>query len=606
MSPERKLLSLLVDPAEIATVWDLGLRAEVFEEPFSQYVYSFIINYWLDSKKTAAPTAYVIEAERPGFKVQTDVEEEAWWLAKQLMKRFATNGVQQMCIAAAKTCHEDPVGTLDTLLESAAEAKEHIGKAGREEGLRVWDALDLNPAEQPRWLASRRLPRAAVTLLLGDEGIGKSLFWVLLVAHITTGKPFVEFGIPAREPELVVLVITEDDWSKDVRPRLELVGADLSMIKVICEEKDGSGSPVFPRDIGKIDAIDPRPALVVVDCWLDTVSPGKRVSDAQQAREALHPWKDLATRIDAGVLLLGHTNRVATANPREKYGATYALRQKARMTLFAQLDQDGQLQIGPEKANRTAILPASTFVVQSRKVFPVIVGEDGTVEDDGTVALLAYQGESTKTAGEHLADNYAADHDTKGQHDAVAWLAALLGPAPLWSTDVHSAREKMAETVSKHKFNSAKKRLNVASAHSEASGAWFMRLPQHGDRTPETPPAPGDTQNQTQNPVCPPTPRTVDSSDSWSENQILGITLQRAQIASTSQDSQNPQSEVAESESDSGKSSPHTWIRGRCIRCPDHRTNILVAEDTHLCLACTLKSGKSGKQTRQRRRSRSR
>ena len=35
------------------------------------------------------------------------------------------------------------------------------------------------PAAQPRWLAKDRLPRAAVTLLIGDEGIGKSLLWVL-------------------------------------------------------------------------------------------------------------------------------------------------------------------------------------------------------------------------------------------------------------------------------------------------------------------------------------------------------------------------------------------------------------------------------------------
>jgi hypothetical protein len=53
-----------------------------------------------------------------------------------------------------------------------------------------WSALDLEPAEQPRWLADSRLPRAATCLLLGDEGIGKSLLWVLVVAHITTGAPF--------------------------------------------------------------------------------------------------------------------------------------------------------------------------------------------------------------------------------------------------------------------------------------------------------------------------------------------------------------------------------------------------------------------------------
>src|SRR5699024_77941 len=53
-------------------------------------------------------------------------------------------------------------------------------------GPKLWRATDLRGAAQMRWLASRRIPRAAVSLLVGDEGIGKSLLWVLLVAAITT------------------------------------------------------------------------------------------------------------------------------------------------------------------------------------------------------------------------------------------------------------------------------------------------------------------------------------------------------------------------------------------------------------------------------------
>jgi hypothetical protein len=34
-----------------------------------------------------------------------------------------------------------------------------------------------------------------------------------------------------------------------VRPRLDVAGADLDMIRVICIDKDGSGAPIFPRDL---------------------------------------------------------------------------------------------------------------------------------------------------------------------------------------------------------------------------------------------------------------------------------------------------------------------------------------------------------------------
>lgn len=198
---------------------------------------------------------------------------------------------------------------------------------------RLWRPGELKPAAQPRWLAKDRLPFAAITLLVGEEGIGKSLLWVLIVAAVTTGRALPWFGIPARQPGLVIIVCTEDDWQTVVLPRLIVAGADLTMIRVFCTEDDGSGSPIFPRDLSLIREADPKPALVVVDCWLDTVPAGLSVRDPQQARLALHAWKDAATITDAAMLLLCHTNRVATPNARDRYGATGELRKKARMTL---------------------------------------------------------------------------------------------------------------------------------------------------------------------------------------------------------------------------------------------------------------------------------
>jgi AAA domain len=98
---------------------------------------------------------------------------------------------------------------------------------------RVWKATDLKPATQPRWLAKGRIQCAATNLLCGDEGIGKSLLWVWVVAAVTTGNAIPKFGIPEREPAQVLLVVTEDDWCSTVRPRLETAGADLGQVSVI-------------------------------------------------------------------------------------------------------------------------------------------------------------------------------------------------------------------------------------------------------------------------------------------------------------------------------------------------------------------------------------
>jgi replicative DNA helicase len=126
VSLERKLLSRLTDPTEIARVWDLGLRSEVFEEPFNQYVYNFIIDYWQQSKMKTAPTALVIATERPGFKFEENVEEEAWWIAGELQSRWARNNLHETLIQGADVAQADPVKAWKWLQARAYEANEVI------------------------------------------------------------------------------------------------------------------------------------------------------------------------------------------------------------------------------------------------------------------------------------------------------------------------------------------------------------------------------------------------------------------------------------------------------------------------------------------------
>lgn len=344
---------------------------------------------------------------------------------------------------------------------------------------KLWPAGELEAAQQPRWLARNRIPRAAISLLIGDEGIGKSLLWVWIVAAVTTGKALLQFGIPVRDPERVILAVTEDYWSGDVLPRLLVAGADVSMIDVICTEADGSGSPIFPRDLYLIREADPAPALIVVDCWLDTVETGMSVRDPQQARKALHPWKDVAVTTDAAVLLLGHTNRISSGSVRDRYGATGALRQKARMTLFAQEDDEGCLVVGPDKANGTASVPAARFVIDPVQHF------DPTEDHDGTVPLLRYVGDSSLTAREHAADTYEAEHgeDRQDRAEAEKWLEeylAIEGPSAKSSEAKRSAK---AAGISERTLQRARKALGVVIGYVGNPPVSTWTLPPVSDGT---------------------------------------------------------------------------------------------------------------------------
>ncbi|MGV0772289.1 AAA family ATPase [Mycobacterium syngnathidarum] len=343
---------------------------------------------------------------------------------------------------------------------------------------RVWNATDLLPATQPRWLAKRRIMRGAVNILVGDEGIGKSLFWVWLAALVTTGNPAPGFGVPSRSPQDVLLVITEDSWTDTVRPRLEVAGADLDRIKVVCVEPDGSGTPVFPLHIGLIEQCPTPPGLIVVDTWLDTVPSGIKVKDPHDARKALHPWKELATRTGAAILLLSHTNRVQTANARDRYGVTAELRKKARVTLYCQMDDDENerhLLVGPDKMNAAAAVNASAFGIRPIQFF------DPTDDDDGTIPKLTFINETNQTAAGHVADTFKAGNSDSDE--AVSWLTAQLVNGPRWATEIEAAADSAG--ITNWKLRSAKKRLRVESGKSSSRGAWYWLLATHRGREPQ-------------------------------------------------------------------------------------------------------------------------
>ncbi|GLB83495.1 AAA family ATPase [Mycobacterium kiyosense] len=356
----------------------------------------------------------------------------------------------------------------------AAKAKAKVDD-GVQPQRKLFGANALKAAEQPKFLAKNRIPQAAITVLVGEEGIGKSLFWVMLAAAITTGKPLRELGLPARRPGHVIVVATEDDWSSVVRPRLDVAGADLDYVHVICEEQDGSGAPTFPDDMYLITEANPAPTMVSCDAWLDTVPGNINVQRPQEARRALHPWKEAATQTGAAMVLLAHSNRMPTNNIRDRYGATMALRMKARATLYCLQDADGCLLVGPDKANGApARVKATRYRIDAVQYF------DPKPDHDGKVPLLRFDGQSHKTIKEHLADEVAAEKDrARVVSDAEKWLVAYLSDGPRMAADIYRDGAKSEFEFSRDQLKRAKKRCCAPAFHKQDSpnpDAWWWQL----------------------------------------------------------------------------------------------------------------------------------
>jgi len=159
------------------------------------------------------------------------------------------------------------------------------------------DQIEAKPLE---WLWYPYLARGKYTLLEGDPGVGKSTVSLDLVARLSRGEAMPGEASGSGKPVRTLLLASDHD-AAGLRERLQLAGADLSVVFVV----------VAPLKLNEDDALDAIELLiereeidlVIVDslpAWLDRV----RWRDENQVREALRPLIAVAQRQHFAVLVL--------------------------------------------------------------------------------------------------------------------------------------------------------------------------------------------------------------------------------------------------------------------------------------------------------------
>jgi hypothetical protein len=333
--------------------------------------------------------------------------------------------------------------------------------------IRLHRASDMAESKPVAWrLATGYLAAGKVNLLVGAEGIGKSLWAIRAIASIATGDPWGPFTI-ASDPADAILIATEDGWEDTIRPRLEVARADLERVHVLCADNDGTGTPTFPDDMSALRGIEITPSLVVVDAWIDTVPGGLPVKDPQKARRAVSPWKDYAAETGAAILLVAHTNRAETQDIRNTYGLSGALRQVARNTIYALEDPDTKaLLVGPDKSNVGAKGVAHRFIKTPVEHFPP------TGDSDGTVALLESIGDDSRSIQDLLAEHVDVAKPGPKTQAIDLWLKEILSDGPVPSADLEATA--CAQGYSQDQLRGARDRLNAKS--TKVGKKWMVSL----------------------------------------------------------------------------------------------------------------------------------
>jgi len=156
-------------------------------------------------------------------------------------------------------------------------------------------AKDIDP--RPReWLGEGLLPRGRVTLITGPRGIGKGLVTCWLTARVTNHERPVNVWINS---------LAEDDLAEDLRPRLEVAGADLDRVRLTDREYS------LPEDLERLSTgmLEIGAEIVV----FDSLQTHLRTLSVDAENGTLSGLREMAKEQGVAVVVVHHLLKSITA-----------------------------------------------------------------------------------------------------------------------------------------------------------------------------------------------------------------------------------------------------------------------------------------------------
>ena len=363
------------------------------------------------------------------------------------------------------------------------EAADSLGRRVR--GVRA----DTVKPENTVWLWDQWIPLRAITILLGEEGLGKSHVTIEKAAEATRGELPGEFE---GEPVTVLFATIEDDPASVIVPRLMAArggaGADLSRVQFLRVSEDDADDVglVLPRDADALGeyAAEVGARLIVIDP-LTTFFEGKidthKESDVKQA---LAPLQKIAERHNLAIWGVHHPNKSGATNEREASGASTAFRTAPRSSMVFGLDPDDAT--GEDGDNRI-LAHGKHNHTRAQKAWRVCI-EDASVsgEDGGPIrtSRAAFGERCDYRVKDVLGARAAYDAAPKGA-DALRFLNTYLGEGAKLKEEIITAAE--AAGISWATLKRAAGTLGVVkepTAEKPARSVWRLPVEDEGGRLP--------------------------------------------------------------------------------------------------------------------------
>lgn len=342
------------------------------------------------------------------------------------------------------------------------------------------DAADAAPAERETpivkpaseftqqtvdWLWHGYLPAAAISIIDGDPGLGKSQLTCWLAAAVSRSRVMPDGSrVPDSVGSGVVMLSAEDDPSRTIRPRLDAVEADCGKVQFFAgiETFDGDERGfVLPRDVEHLDRVIRQcdAGLVVIDPFVAYLDSGLSMNCDADVRRALKPLSSMAEATGAAVILLRHLNKKDGSATMYRGGGSIGIIGAARAAYaVGRAEDDPTLRImAPVKMNLAPMPPSMTFCIEPHAGTSRV--EWGTATDVTADALLT----RSKPSG------------TGKMAAAVEAIAGCLANGPRGEREVFAACEDAG--VGRSTYWRARKHLGVESEKTEFDGEWMLSIP---------------------------------------------------------------------------------------------------------------------------------
>lgn len=317
--------------------------------------------------------------------------------------------------------------------------------------------------ERVEWLWRERVPIGMLTLLIGDPGLGKSLWTLALASEVS------------RTGSGVLILSAEDHAGATIRPRVEAAGGDLNRIHVVTVRRDGlEDGLALPDDAPQLAELvagqDAR--LVVVDPLMAHLPESVNSWRDQSVRRAMAPLHRIAQQHGSAVVVVAHLNKARGGDPLYRVGGSIGIPAAVRSALLLARDPSDE-----ERGRKRVLAHVKCNVAPQAEslaceVQPILLESDERIE----TARMVVTGTSDVLAKE-LLDLPTSEEKTE-RVEAMDFLRAELayGPRHVQGLRVAATGAGLSwRTIERAKGDLGVKSHRVGGAAGE--GRWEWSLP---------------------------------------------------------------------------------------------------------------------------------